>query len=58
MMKWIVPVNFTYRVQFKNNLNDTNWTDLTTDILGTNSPVTVTDSISPTQRFYRLRVMQ
>jgi hypothetical protein len=58
VMNWIVPVNFSYRVQFKNNLTDTNWTDLTTDILATNSPVTVTNSISPTQQFYRLRVTQ
>jgi hypothetical protein len=58
LMNWTVPVNFNYRVQFKNNLTDTNWTDLTADILATNSPVTVTNSFSSTQRFYRLRVMQ
>jgi hypothetical protein len=28
------------------------------DILATNSPVTVTDSIGMTQRFYRVRVTQ
>ncbi len=58
VMNWNVPVNFSYRTQYKNNLADTNWTDLTPDILATNSPVTVTNLISPTQRFYRLRVMQ
>jgi len=57
-MNWVVPVNFNYRVQFKNDLTDANWTDLTSDILATNSPVTVTDSIGATQRFYRLRVSQ
>jgi hypothetical protein len=57
-MNWTVPVNFSYRAQFKNNLTDTNWTDLTSDILATNSPVTVTDLINPMQRFYRLRVSQ
>jgi hypothetical protein len=57
-MNWIVPVNFSYRVQFKNNLTDANWTDLIMDILATNSPVTVTDSIGMTQRFYRVRVTQ
>jgi hypothetical protein len=41
-MNWIMPVNFDYRAQFKNNLTDTDWTDLTSDILATNSPVTVT----------------
>jgi len=58
VMNWTVPVNFSYRAQFKNNLTDTNWTDLSSDIMATNSPVTVTDLISPTQRFYRLRVAQ
>ena len=58
VMNWTVPVNFNYRVQYKNNITDTNWTDLTSDILATNSPVTVTNLMSPTQRFYRLRVSQ
>ena len=58
MMNWTVPVNFNYRVQYKNNLTDTNWTDLTSDNLATDSPVTVTNSFNTTQRFYRLRVAQ
>jgi hypothetical protein len=37
---------------------DTNWTGLTSDILATNSPVTVTDSFNTTPRFYRLLVSQ
>ena len=57
-MKWNVPTNFSYRVQIKTNLTDTVWTDLTADILATNSPVTVTNSISSPQKFYRLRVLQ
>jgi hypothetical protein len=58
VMNWIVPVNFNYRVQYKSNLIETNWTDLTSDILATNSPVTVTDSFNAAQRLYRLRVSQ
>ncbi|HTA95298.1 MAG TPA: S8 family serine peptidase, partial [Verrucomicrobiae bacterium] len=57
-MKWNVPVNFYYRVQFKTNLTDVNWIDLTADILATNSPMTVTNSIGGAQRFYRIRVQQ
>jgi hypothetical protein len=57
-MRWNVPVNFAYRVQFKTNLTEAAWTDLTTDILATNSPVTVTNSVSGPQKFYRLRVSQ
>jgi hypothetical protein len=58
VMTWTAPVNFSYRVQYKNDLAGTNWTDLTGDMLATNSPVTVTDTFSPTPRFYRLRVTQ
>jgi hypothetical protein len=47
-----------FSTRYKNNLTGTNWTDLTADILATNSPVTVTDAFSPTPRFYRLRVSQ
>jgi hypothetical protein len=57
-MKWSVPVNFYYRVQFKTNLTDAAWTDLTADILAANSPATVTNAVTSAQNFYRLRVTQ
>ena len=57
-MTWNVPTNFAYRAQFKINLTDAVWTDLTSDISATNSPVTVTNSVSSPQKFYRLRVSQ
>ncbi len=57
-MKWNMPTNFNYRVQIKTNLTDAVWTDLTSDILATNSPVTVTNSAGSPAKFYRLRVSQ
>ena len=57
-IQWIVPTNFNYRAQFKTNLTDAAWTDLTSDILATNSPVTVTNAATGSPRFYRLRVSQ
>lgn len=57
-MQWNVPANFFYRAQFKTNLTDAVWTDLTLDILATNSPVAVTNAAGSPQKFYRLRVSQ
>ncbi len=48
-----------YEVQYKNDLNATNWTKLTT-VIATNTPVTIVDSSSAaanaTNRFYRVIV--
>jgi hypothetical protein len=57
-LKWGVNANFSYRVQFKNNLADANWTDLTTNILATNSVFAVTNSTGNAQRFYRISAAQ
>jgi hypothetical protein len=57
-LKWGVNANFSYRVQFKNNLSDTSWTDVTTNVLATNSVFTVTDSTGNAQRFYRVSAAQ
>jgi len=57
-MKWAVNANFSYGVQFKNNLADPGWTSLTTNILATNSVFTVTDSVGAAQRFYRISAAQ
>jgi hypothetical protein len=57
-LKWGVNANFSYRVQFKNNLTDANWTDVTTNILATNTVFTVTNSVSTAQRFYRISAAQ
>ena len=50
----------TYRVEYKNNLNDPLWLPLGADIPGTGAPVEVTDPVStdvnPT-RFYHVRVL-
>jgi len=45
----------TYRVEYKMNLNDTNWQPLGPDRLATGSSLTVTDVIGANpQRFYRV----
>lgn len=47
---------FTYTVYWKNSLTDPTWTQLGSPVLGNGSIQSVTDSLSQTQRFYRLAV--
>jgi hypothetical protein len=44
----------TYRVEYKNSLTDSTWTNLASGIAGTGGTVTVTDSTAGTMRFYRV----
>jgi hypothetical protein len=45
----------TYRVEFKNNLSDTDWQPLGPDQLAAGTSLTITDAIAGnTQRFYRV----
>lgn len=47
---------FTYTVQYKNNLNDPTWTNLSS-VSGTGSPATVVDSTTGlAHRFYRISI--
>jgi hypothetical protein len=57
-LAWNVLTNFTYRVQYKTNLTDLNWTTLSPDIPATNSLISVTNSTGYSQRFYRIAVLQ
>jgi S1/P1 Nuclease len=50
---WNAVSNTTYRVQWKSQLSDAAWTDLTTIIAASNSAA-FTEASGPTQRFYRL----
>lgn len=53
---WDAVPQRSYRVQFKQQLTDTNWSDLI-DITASNNTAFFTDSLSHTQRFYRLIVV-
>lgn len=49
----------TYRLQYKTNLADVNWTDVTPDIIASNKVVRATALASPdARRFYRVRWLQ
>jgi hypothetical protein len=54
---WSAVSNGTYRVQFNPVLNTTNWTDLAGDVIATGSTASKTDTMTTTNRFYRVRVL-
>ena len=52
---WSALEGWTYRVQYKSDLNEPTWTDLPDDVIATGSIATKTDSlISTPQRYYRV----
>ena len=55
IISWNSVSNLTYRVQYKNNLTDSNWTDLPPDVVATGVQTSVTNvvGIQP-QRFFRV----
>ncbi len=57
-ISWGSISGLTYRVQYKTNLLDTNWSDLVPDVIATGSASSITDSIdADAQRFYRVLVV-
>ncbi|HNQ73166.1 MAG TPA: MBG domain-containing protein, partial [Verrucomicrobiota bacterium] len=58
IVSWNSVSNRTYRLQYKNDLNETEWVDLPPDIMATGPVTTVTNSVgSEPQRFFRLRTL-
>jgi hypothetical protein len=56
-LTWTAVPNATYRVQFKSNLNDPAWTDLSPDITAVAQTASITNSLSAPQSFYRVLVV-
>jgi hypothetical protein len=52
-LSWSTIPGHAYRVQWKSQLTDSVWTDLTTLTASSNS-LSITDPFTPTQRFYRV----
>jgi hypothetical protein len=51
---WTSVSNRTYRVQFKDNLSDLTWQDISPDIAATGPTTSVNDPVLGSQRFYRI----
>jgi hypothetical protein len=56
-LTWSAISGAKYRVQFKDDLNNTDWTDLVPDVTATGPVASITDTPSVQQRFYRILVV-
>jgi hypothetical protein len=54
---WSVMSNTTYRVEFKSDLNSINWSALPGDVTSLSNTASKVDALTPTNRFYRLRII-
>lgn len=53
-LTWTAVPGKTYRVQFKNNLDDPDWNDLLPDVTASGETASKSDPLGPDQRFYRV----
>ena len=52
---WTADTGLLYQLQYKTNLDQQIWTNLSSPITATNAAVTFSDNIGPdNQRFYRI----
>jgi hypothetical protein len=56
-LTWNAGSGVTYRVQYKNDLGDANWTNLLPDVTATGSTASFADTSGFAQRFYRILVV-
>jgi len=57
MLTWTAFSNVTYRVQFNPNLAPSNWSALAGDVTSSNNFASKLDTLTPSNRFYRLQVL-
>ncbi len=57
VLGWSAIPGTRYRVQFKNNLDDPDWTDLVPDVTASGLVAGLSDPLGNTQRFYRVLVI-
>src|SRR5262249_54012015 len=55
-ISWTALAGQTYRVQYKDNLDDASWIDLAPDVTASGSTASTTDA-TVSQRFYRVAVL-
>jgi N-acetyl-anhydromuramyl-L-alanine amidase AmpD len=57
-ISWNSVSGKTYRVEFKDDLNATSWSNLPTDVPAAGPSASTTDALTPVQRFYRVRLLE
>jgi hypothetical protein len=59
VVSWSAVIGHTYRLQLKNDLTSTNWTDVAPDIIATANFVSATNNVGTSQsRYYRILEVQ
>src|SRR5258706_146651 len=56
-LQWTAIAGRTYHVEFKPNLSSTTWSNLPPDIVALTNVASTTDSLTTTQRFYRVSLL-
>lgn len=57
LLTWSAVSNTTYRVEFNPDLNPSNWNALPGDVAGASNTASKSDALTPSNRFYRVRVL-
>jgi hypothetical protein len=57
LLTWSAVSNSTYRLEFNPTLAPSNWSGLPGDVLSTGSTASKLDALTPSNRFYRVRVL-
>ena len=57
LLTWTAVTNTTYRLEFNPDLTPSNWNALPGDIAGSGNTASKLDALTPSNRFYRVRVL-
>ena len=59
-LSWLAQRGVSYRAQFKTNLTDATWLNVSGDVTATNASASKTDSTlsNAARRFYRVQLLQ
>ena len=57
LLTWRAVSNTTYRSEFSPDLTPSNWNSLPGDVTGASNTATKLDALTPSNRFYRVRVL-
>jgi hypothetical protein len=56
-LTWTAVSNINYRLEFTPDVISTNWTALPGDVIGVSNTATRLDTLTPSNRFYRIRAL-
>jgi len=57
LLTWTAVSNVTYRLEFNPDLTPSNWNAIPGDVLGLSNTASKLDTLTPSNRFYRVQVL-